>query len=207
MKTLAIKFIEKQIPYTGKDLRSHFIYDQFDFLGDALVAFAGPCEVTLDHMVDLEDVKLKRPIYSENMLHFLGEFYGIDLETTVVYQRLLMALMLEELRKRVSPSPQPMASPPWRASPSRGEGDRIFRSGDDLYEGEAKLSVSIATLSPVSTLIHAGVNISSKNTPVKTKGLDDFKIAAPEFAQSVLKKFQEEFQDISKAVCKVRSVL
>lgn len=185
MKNIKIQFIEKQISYTGKELRSHFIYDQFDFLGDALIAFAGPCEVTLDHMVDLEDVKLKSPIYSESMLHFLGEFYGITLETTVVYQRLLMALMLEELR---------------------GEGYRIFRSGDDLYEGEAKLSVSIATVSPVSTLIHAGINISSRNTPVKTKGLEDFKISVPKFAQSVLKKFQEEFQDISKAVCKVRSV-
>lgn len=186
MKNIKIQFVEKQIPYTGQELRSHFIYNQFDLLGDALVAFVGPCEVKLGHMVDLEDVKLNAPIFSENMLHFMGEFYGISLETTVLYQRLLMALMLEELKKRGC--------------------DKVFRNGDDLYEGEAKLSVSIATVSPTSTLIHAGINISSKNTPVKTKGLDDLKISVSEFSQIILKKFQEEFQDISKALSKVRAV-
>ncbi len=186
MKRIETKFIELKIPYSGKELRSHFIYDQFDLLGDALVAFAGPCDVSLEQMVDLEDVKLDAPIYSENMLHFIGEFYGISLETTITYQRLLIALMSQEMHASGF--------------------TKVLRQGDDLYEGDAKLSVSIATLSPTSTLIHAGINISSKNTPVKTKGLEDFKISPTEFAQKILKAFQEEFHDISKALCKVRSV-
>lgn len=186
MKTLAIQLIENPRPYTGKELRSHFIYDQFNLLGDAIVAFSGPCEVALEHMVDLEDVKLNAPIYSENMLHFIGEFYGISLETTIVYQRLLIALMSQEMHALGF--------------------SKVLRHGDDLYEDDAKLSVSIATLSPTSTLLHAAINISSKNTPVKTKGLEDFKISPAAFAQKILKDFQEEFQDISKALCKVRSV-
>ncbi len=32
--------------------------------------------------------------------------------------------VIKKIRKEFSLSPQPMASPPWRASPSRGEGDR-----------------------------------------------------------------------------------
>lgn len=185
MKNILIQFVKESFPYTGKELRSHFIYDRFSLLGDAFIAFTGPCEVTLEHMVDLEDVKLKAPIYSENMLHFMGEFYGISLETTVVYQRLLMSILGEELQKR---------------------GIELVRQGDDLYQGDAKLSVSIATISPTSTLIHAGINISSRNTPVKTKGLEDFKIAEEALAKAALSRFQEEFLDISKAVCKVRAV-
>lgn len=186
MKNLEIQFIDAPLAYTGQELRSHFIYERFDLLGDACVAFQGPCNVRLEHMVDLEDVKLQAPIYSEQMLHFLGEFYGLSLEATVAYQRLLIALMLEELH--------------------RAGCSQVRREGDDLYEGEAKLSVSIATLSPVSTLLHAGINISSKNTPVKTKGLEDFGLDPAEFACRILQRFQEEFQGISMALCKVRAV-
>ncbi len=189
MKNLRVQFIEKVVPYTGAELRPHFIYEEFDLLGDALVSFQGPCDVKLGHMVDLEDVKAESPIYSENMLHFLGEFYELGLFATVFLQRLLMGLMLEDLHARGS-----------------GGGERIFRKGDDLYEGDAKLSVSIATLSSSSTLIHAGINISSKNTPVKTKGLRDYGIDPTEFSKNILNAFKEEFETAYQAICKVRSV-
>ncbi len=188
MYSLPTKWIEEKIPYTGAELRSHFIYDRFHLLGDGLVSFAGPCDVDLDHMVDLEDVKQKRPIYSENMLHFLGEFFGVSLNRLVLIQRLLIAIFFEELtRRKVSTS--------------------LSRTGDDLYDGQAKLSVSIATLTPVSGVIHAGINISSKNTPLLTKGLEDYKIEASNFAQSVLKTFSSELESAYKATCKVRGVV
>ncbi len=187
MKNIRIQFIEREIPYTGSELRSHFIYDQFDLLGDSLVAFQGPCRVDLSQMVDLEDVKRKSPIFSENMLHFLGEFYQISLETTVLYQRILIALMLEELRNQTGSL-------------------KIFRQGDDLYDENYKLSVSIATVSSVSTLIHAGINISSRGTPVLTRGLEDYKVSVVPFAQKILKRFEEEFLGTSKALAKVRGV-
>jgi len=186
MKNIKIQFIEKEIAYTGSELRSHFIYDQFDLLGDALVSFCGPCEVSLEHMVDLEDVKSNSPIYSEKMLHFLGEFYDLSLAATVFLQRLLMSLILEEFHKNGFYS--------------------IFRDGDDLYEDDAKISVSIATLSPSSTLIHVGINISSKNTPVKTKSLSDFKIDPAGFSKKILGAFKKEFETSLQATCKVRAV-
>lgn len=182
-----IKWIDQKIPYTGAELRSHFIYDQCDLLGDALIAFAGPCEVKLEKMVDLEDVKQKKPIYSENMLHFLGEHFHLSLSEMVLRQRLLMVLMIEELL-------------------SRKVSRKLRRVGDDLFDSEAKLTVSIATVTPTSCVFHAGINISSKNTPIPTRGLEDYQIAPAEFAESILKAYAQETQSIFRASCKVRGV-
>jgi hypothetical protein len=192
MYSLATKFIEKEISYTGPELRSHFIYDRFNLLGDALVSFVGPCKVDLKDMVDLQDVKRKSPIFSEKMLHFMGEFFGVDLNRMVLLQRLLIAQFYEELVKR-------------RVG-ARGGTLSLRRIGDDLYHGEAKLSVSIATLTRVSGVIHAGINISSRNTPVLTKGLEDYQIDPAEFAKLVLKAFAFEIDSAMKAACKVRGV-
>lgn len=188
MISLQTKFIEKEIPYTGAELRSHFIYDQFDILGDAAVAFIGSAKVDLNQMVDLEDVKQKKPIYSEKMVHFLIEHFETNLKQMVFCQRMLIALMLEEILKRTKKL-------------------SLRRAGDDLFDNEAKLTVSIATATPVSSVIHTGINISSRNTPVLTKGLEDYSIDPKDFAETILQSYQREIVSIQKAVCKVRGVL
>jgi len=183
---MIFQFTEDQIEYTGSELRSHFAYKRFDITGDSLVAFCGPCNVKTDDLVDLADAKERSFIFSRSMLHFIGEFFDNDLEKAVLRQRLLMAVMKDEMLLR--------------------SGAPISRSGDDLYDGESKLTVSIATITPVSTMIHAGINISSKETPVKTKGLDDYGVAARPFAEGVLQRFREEMAGVAIARCKVRGV-
>ncbi len=138
-------------------------------------------------MVDQADVKAKAPIFSRSMLHFLGEFFDLDLEKTILRQRLLMACMLDSLKEK-APEVQ------W------------VRLGDDLFVGNKKASVSIATLSPVSTLIHAGINIVTTGTPVPTFGLNEAKIDPEELAKDVLRRFKHEIDEIGLARCKVRSV-
>lgn len=140
-------------------------------------------------MVDLADVRANAPIYSEDMLHFIIEHFDIDLEKTVVRQRLFIAVINEIL--------------------SRQKDFVLTRRGDDLYHGEHKLSVSIATASPVSTLIHAGLNISSRNTPVPTIGLMDMGWNSREIlklGQSIARAYIEETLSIHLARCKVRGV-
>lgn len=174
------------MPYHGPELSSHFIYRRFGLCGDAIVAFAGPCQVHLQDMVDLEDVHAKAPIFSEYMLHFLVEHFQTPLETMVLRQRLLTAQVHVLLQQH-------------------GQ-TQIQRLGDDLYDGNHKLSVSIATISPVSGLIHFGLNISSNNTPVPTRGLDDYGIVWQEFAQDVLNAYTQEDASIRQALTKVRWV-
>ncbi len=188
MISLQTKFVEKEISYTGAELRSHFIYDQFDILGDAAVAFIGSSKVDLSQMVDLEDVKQKKPIYSEKMVHFLMEHFETNLRQMVFCQRILIGLMFEELLKRTGKL-------------------SLRRAGDDLFDNEAKLTVSIATVTPISSVIHAGINISSRDTPVLTKGLEDYSIDPKKFAETILQNYQNEIESIQKAVRKVRGVL
>lgn len=184
MKT---KWLSQKILYDGTQLRSGWVRENTGLSGDAVAAFCGGADVSVEHMVDLEDVAANAPIFSEAMLHFIIEIHDADLEKMVLRQRLLVALLLEELKK---------------FAVCQG----IVRSGDDLYDGDAKLSVSIATTSPISCLIHTGLNISSKNTPVKTKGLGDYNINPQTLAESVMQRFTEELEEIIHATTKVRPV-
>jgi len=183
--TLVTRFVPERILYTGEQLHSLWAYRTFGLEGDSAVAFCGPCDVRPEHMRDVEDLKAGARIASENMLHFIIEHFASDLPTTVLRQRIFIARMAEEINRRV-------------AEP------RVRRDGSDLYDEQRKLTVSIATVSPVSGLIHAGINISSRNTPVPTRGLDDYDIPPREFADALLDAYAGECAAAARACCKVR---
>ena len=184
MKT---QLIDKEIKYEGWQLAPHWIYKNFKMQGDAIVAFIGECEVKLTEMVDIEDVINNEPIYSKSMLSFISEQFNIGLVEGVFRQRLLICIIKEALEKR---------------------GFKITRNGDDLFFEGKKLTVSIATKSVNSILIHTGINIDSTEAPVKASGLtSELKITdIRELAQEILKNYSEEIDDIVLASTKVRGV-
>src|SRR5574344_1768269 len=130
MKTL---FIDDEIKYIGSQLAPHWIYKNFKIQGDSIVAFTGECKVDLTEMVDIEDVINNEPIYSKYMLSFISEQFGIGLTEGVLRQRLLICIIKELLEEK---------------------GVFVVRNGDDLMIDGKKLSVSIATKSITSVLIH-----------------------------------------------------
>ncbi len=184
MKT---KFIEEEIKYIGSQLSPHWIYKNFKIQGDAIVAFQGECDVKLTEMVDIEDVINNEPIYSKYMLSFITEQFGVSLSEGVFRQRLLMCIIKELLEEK---------------------GVFVVRNGDDLMIEGKKLSVSIATKSATSILIHTGLNILSEGAPVSASGLTselgihDTKT----FALEVMKRYADELEDIKLACTKVRGV-
>ena len=186
MNALRTLFVPDEMQYTGEQLRSLWAFERFDLLGDCAVAFIGPCDVQPRHMKDAEDLKASARIYSERMLHFIVEHFDADLDRAVLRQRLLIALMAENLNRRLGGEPP------------------VRRVGADLYDGIYKLTVSIASVSPVSALIHAGVNISSRNTPVPTRGLDDYGVNAREFGEETLAAYAQECALAHRSRCKVR---
>lgn len=187
MKTL---FIDEKIKYTGEQLAPHWIYKNFNIMGSAIVSFIGECEVNLSHMVDIEDVVNNEPIYSKLMLSFIEENFNSSLVEMVYKQRLLVTITKELIEKKYP-------------------NVNIVRSGDDLFIGEKKLSVSIATKSITSSLIHFGLNIDAEGAPVnaadlqKDVGVTDVK----EFAIEIMQKYSDEVEDICLAACKVRGVI
>lgn len=191
MKSL---FIEEEIKYIGSQLAPHWIYKNFNLLGDAIVAFTGEMDVKIEEMVDIEDVISNSPIYSKKMVSFIIEQFEMGLSECVTRQRFLICIIIEELRKIL------------------GEKFKIRRSGDDIFiniDGkDKKLSVSIATKSITSGLIHTGLNIDPTGAPVDACGLTtDLGITEiKEFAKNVMKRYIEENDEIKEAVCKVRGV-
>ncbi len=184
MKTL---IADKEIKYEGRQLAPHWIYKNFKIQGDAAVAFIGECEVKLTEMVDIEDVINNEPIYSKSMLSIITEQFNVDLVEGVFRQRLLICIIKEALEKR---------------------GFKITRNGDDLFFEGKKLTVSIATKSMTSILIHTGINIDSEGAPVKASGLTS-ELGIKDikgFAKEVLDKYSEEIDDIIMASTKVRGV-
>ncbi len=181
------KLIDEEIKYIGSQLQPHWIYKNFKMQGDAIVAFIGECEVKLTEMVDIEDVINNEPIYSKSMLSFITEQFNINLVEGVFRQRLLICIIKELLEKR---------------------GIFVVRNGDDLMIDGKKLSVSIATKSTTSILIHTGLNIDSEGAPVKASGLtSDLGITdIKEFAKVVMEAYAEELKDIELASTKVRGV-
>lgn len=184
MKT---EFIDKEIKYIGSQLAPHWIYKNFKIQGDAIIAFQGECEVKLTEMVDIEDVINNEPIYSKYMLSFITEQFGIGLSEGVLRQRLLITIIKELLEER---------------------GIFVIRNGDDLMIDGKKLSVSIATKSMTSVLIHTGLNILSEGAPISASGLtSELGITDTKtFALDVMKKYAEELDDIQYACTKVRGV-
>lgn len=184
---MKIKFIDEEIKYIGSQLAPHWIYKNFKIQGDAIVAFIGECEVKLTEMVDIEDVINNEPIYSKSMLSFISEQFEIGLVEGVLRQRLLITIIKELLEER---------------------GVFVVRNGDDLMINGRKLSVSIATKSVTSVLIHTGLNILSEGAPVSASGLtselgiSDIK----NFAITVMERYADELKDIKLAATKVRGV-
>jgi len=184
MKT---KFIEDEIKYVGSQLSPHWIYKNCSIQGDAIVAFQGECDVKLGEMVDIEDVINNEPIYSKYMLSFISEQFGIGLTEGVLRQRLLITIIKELLEE---------------------QGIFVVRNGDDLMIDGKKLSVSIATKSTTSILIHTGLNIISEGAPVKASGLtSELGINdTRRFATEIMRRYAEEIDDILLATTKVRGV-
>lgn len=186
---MKFKYIDKEIKYIGSQLAPHWIYKNFNILSDAVVSFCGGADVKITEMVDLEDVIQNDSIYSPNMLHFIVEKFNTPLIEGVYLQRLLVIIAKEIIEKFT--------------------GMTLVRNGDDLFFNEKKLSVSIATCSFNSILIHFAMNITTEGTPIETSGLkSDLHIEnIKELAEMILEKYTEEIEDIKNASCKVRGVL
>ena len=109
-------------------------------------------------MVDGEDLLAKAEIRGDEMLHFIIEIFDRDLFSGVALQRLFASIVTDHLNI---------------AGINGLGGKELHRKGDDIYLEHKKLSISIATKSPVSTMVHFAMNVTNKGTPVPTLSLED----------------------------------
>lgn len=181
------RFLDERIEYDGSQLRPHFVSEILREFGNGIVAFEGACEIPFAHMVDKEDVYKSSPIRSPLMLHFIGEFFLLSLRETVLLQRLFMRELTQFL--------------------SHLSERKLKCKGDDIYLGGDKLSISIVTATPTSTLMHVGVNIRTDNTPVPTVGLEQLGVDSKVVALHMMNWLAGEMKSIEKACSKVKPVI
>lgn len=185
-------WIAKSFGYDGTQLRSLFAYLDHGILGDSIVAWRGPCDVSFDHMVDGEDLLQKSAICGGDMLHFIVEQFDTSLKAAVALQRLLASIVKDQLFAH--------------SLLARDSLHPLRRDGDDIFWDEKKLSISIATVSPTSSLIHFAVNVTNEGTPVATCALKDFGLDPENFANSVMQAFVQEVESVAVATQKVKWV-
>lgn len=188
---MQFKLLKDQFTYDGSQLRSLYAYMEHHLLGDSMIAWIGACDIPFEHMADGEDLLANAQIKGDKMLHFIIERFNTNLFSGVCLQRLLASVCIEVLQE---------------LSPGGSKSDMLIREGDDIYLGEKKLSISIATQSPVSTLIHFALNINNSGTPVETLSLEDLRVEPYEFAKVILHRFSQEIDTIDIATKKVRWV-
>jgi hypothetical protein len=178
-------WIDERITYDGSQLRAHWALARTGIAGDLLVAFRGPCRVLDGEIADLAD--LDGPgIAGDDLLHFVWEeFTAPDLLLAVHRQRLLAAQAAETLHAMTAAA-------------------MVRRDGDDLWVGTGKLSISIATVTPVSSLIHFAVNATAGGAPVPTADLHQLGVEPRAFAQALLRRVAAEQASITVARAKVR---
>ncbi|MCK4537613.1 MAG: DUF366 family protein [Candidatus Krumholzibacteria bacterium] len=182
----------RALDYDGSQLRSHFIREETGLDCDAVIAFAGACDVRGDSLVDLEDAETGSTIISSSMLHFIGEHFQCPLREANFRLRLFVSIIMETVVKL--------------AGGAGAGGAGLERKGDDLYIAGRKLTVAITTSSATSSVFHCGVNIDPAGAPVPAIGLEELGIDHVELAEAVLERYGEECASVEIAIRKVRGV-
>lgn len=179
-------FEEKNFLYDGSQLKNLFAYMNYGILGNSIVSWVGACDVKPEHMVDAEDLRANEKIEGGKMLHFIIEVFDRDLFSAVCLQRLLASLVQNYIFEKTK--------------------SYLRREGDDLYFNDAKLSISIATRTLNSQMIHFALNVNNEGTPVKTCALSDFKLNEKQLAIDLMSAFVKEYESILDATRKCRAL-
>ena len=188
MSNLQTVYLGEASTYDGRQLTTHWPRRSSGLKTNALVAWRGPAQVPSDALVDLVDRDAGAVIVSAEMLHLVGVFFGRPLVEMVLRQRLYVARCADELRRRCT---------------------EIICDGDDLFvpgNPRRKLSVSIATISPLAGLIHLGLNIDPTGAPVPAVGLNELGVDVEDFARRILALLIDEEESVDLASAKVRAV-
>lgn len=172
---------DESIDYDGSQINSLWAYTMYKVQEDSIVCFRGACDVSLNHMVDLEDRMNDEKISSPDMIHFIIEhFDSTSLSLAYARQRLLTCIAGEALRDRKV---------------------EVTRSGDDLFVKGEKLSISIASASAVSHKIHFGINVHSDEWgSLEKAGVKD----ADALMAEIGSRYVSEFDDIQRDLRKTR---
>lgn len=185
------KTLKPGMLYDGSQIKPMWAFQELGIKGSSIVAWIGPMDIHADELIDYEDVGLE--ISSAEMVHFIIEHFDAqpaDMRLCYHRQRILVMIVKDILEEM---------------------GIKCQRRGDDLYVGQGKLSVSIASCSVSSMKIHFAMNLTSKGTPadVETTGLTECTPGfahenIPSLAKKICSLYTSEISDMEQDISKTR---
>jgi hypothetical protein len=124
-------------------------------------------DVKIGEMIDSEDVVLNDPIWSSDALNIVLELPFTNIVGAVALQRVLIHTIADKL-----------------SSFKENKSINLYVDGDDILSGAGdnrkKYSVSIATQTAHSSLIHIGLNLyAGKKAPKFAGNLNDLHLCFP----------------------------
>ncbi len=177
------------LDYDGSQIEPLWAFRELGVQGDSVIYFVGAMSVGRGQLVDMADLREQSdeiPISSDEALHFIVEHFD-DPNLRLAYhrQRILVNVAKEMLIE--------------------GCGASIKRKASDLYAGDKKLSVSVATASASSSKIHLGLNTASTGAPPNIQitglsdlGITDFKGLGKAIAEGYIQEINGIEEDITK---------
>jgi hypothetical protein len=181
--TMKSLFVEGEIAYTGEQLRPHWAFITFELAGDSIVGFVGPYRASPEFTSDLRESKDGVESEEGTMLHLVVEHFGSDLLRILLCQRLLLGIARDKLNHRLG-------------------GDLLQIWGDDICDGNERITTCSATVSTLSGKIHLGIRIK----PTKGKGLKDYDVSPRELGEVIMDQYRLELFRIQQKLSTTRSV-
>lgn len=186
---MKIELLSDTLDYDGSQIEPLWAYSK-GISGDSIVLFRGAMDIPDFNIKDLEDLQNNLAIKGGDMLHFIVERFDSPGSIRLAYymQRLLVVCAKDVLFHHNIES---------------------IRSGDDLFIGMGKLTVSIASAGITSEKIHFGINISCNGTPKDVEvaclnglGITDFMGVGKDIATT----FTAEVDDIESDIVKTKGL-
>jgi len=186
---MVYKILPEQRALSGDEILPHWALRNFGLVGDSIVSFIGDFNVPPERWIDLDSIMHGNHFPSTKMLHFIIEHFDTDLKEAVLRQYILLSILEEKLIHRISASTD----------------HRLTRLGDDLFDGENRLSITAAGCTLVSSKIHLGVFI---DLPGKGfKGLSEFGVDPLELAEVVICQYCAEMRRLSEKAWRMRPII
>ena len=185
--------------YDGPLIHKRFAYDYFRnkvLPTGNIIAFRCPMDVSIDGMIDQEDVLQGDYIYSDDAVNFCWEIPNLDRFGAVAFQRLLntqIASILSSLTNK----------------PIEVDGDDLmvhdeFEGNDGKLQSVGKCSVSITYSKDNVAIGHTGININAgRKAPAFAYSTKLDEEQTQEFMTRVIDTFYGMVDDIFIATTKI----
>jgi hypothetical protein len=185
---MAFKFLPEKRALSGDEMLPHWALRNFDMVGDSIVSFVGDFKVPPERWVDISGIMRGGVFPNSEMMHIVVEHFGCALPEAVLRQYVLVSILQEKLLHRI-----------------KTNGHNLTRLGDDLFDGDKRLSITAVGSTLVSAKIHIGVFTESPG--MGYFGLTEYGVDPKELAEVVVCQYCAEMRRLAEKAWKVKPII